>query len=83
MVLISRQFLAKFGVPEQVKVSNGRHGDVVDGNERDLRSADVSMSQLDGPVDFNVLLSKIILRGPALLPGRNAFILSRWNSGCG
>ena len=63
-------FEAKFGVPEQVKVSNGRHGDVVDGNERDLRSADAYMSQLDGPVDFNVLLSKISLRGPALLPRR-------------
>ena len=67
MVLI---FEAKFGVPEQVKVSNGRHGDVVDENERDLRSADVSMSLLDGPVDFHVLLSKFILRGPALLPRR-------------
>ena len=43
-------------------MSNGRHGDVVDGNERDLRSADVSMSLLDGPVDFHVLLSKFILR---------------------
>ena len=49
-------------------MSNGRHGDVLDENERDLRSADVYMSRLDGPVDFHVLLSKVILRGPALLP---------------
>ena len=63
-------FEANSACSEQVKVSNGRHGDVVDGNERDLRSADVYMSRLDGQVDFHVLLSKVILRGPALLPRR-------------
>ena len=48
-------FEANSACSEQVKVSNGRHGDVVDENERDLRSADVSMSLLDGLVNFHAV----------------------------
>ena len=54
--MTSRRRAAR-GVPELVKVSNGRHGDVVDENERDLRSADVVMTLIDGPVNSHVLLS--------------------------
>ena len=69
-------------------MSNGRHGDAVDENERDLRSADVVMTLIDGPVNFHVLLSKISLRGPALLPRRQTRAStikeghSHWVPGC-
>ena len=50
------------------KTADGRHGDTVDENQRDLRSADVAWTLVDGTVNFHVRFSKVILTTPALLP---------------
>ena len=42
------------------KAADGRDGDPVKENERDLRSADVIMRLLDGTANFHVLFSTII-----------------------
>ena len=47
--------------------ADGRHGDTVDENSRDLRSTDVMLTLVDGTVNFHVRFSKVILTAPALL----------------
>ena len=56
------------------KTADGRHGDTVDENQRDLRSADVALTLVDSPVIFHVRFSTVILRAPPLLPRRQRVI---------